>query len=172
MLQPQAIKKRAKAFRESPIPFLFIDKQSENISRYKKITIPIDVRRETSDAGLWCGYFGKFNGSEIVATVATDKNKDNIKSITKNVLKLKTHLGKVKAPLKVYKGKKNSFSIQFEALQLAKQTGADLYITLGSSVVTPIDKIIGLPERKILKNAGSLPVLLVNPRKDMYVLCE
>lgn len=165
-------KKLAKTVRESSIPFLFINNHSEVISTYKKIIIPIDLRRENSDVALWCSYFGRFNYSEIIAIVATDKGKDNIKRITKNILGLKKLLSKFKIPHKIYKGKKNSFGIQHEALDLAKTTQSDLYITLGSSLITPIDKLIGLPEAKVLRNAGDLPILIINPRKDMYILCD
>jgi hypothetical protein len=60
----------------------------------------------------------------------------------------------------------------FEALEFALSENADLLILLGSSVITPLDWLIGLPERKIIRNAGNLPVLLVNPRRDNYILCD
>ena len=62
--------------------------------------------------------------------------------------------------------------MQYEALDYALDMKSDVYITLGSSLITPIDKLIGLPEAKILKRAGEIPVLIINPRKDMYILCD
>ncbi|MEN8117041.1 MAG: hypothetical protein ABFS16_08690, partial [Bacteroidota bacterium] len=73
---------------------------------------------------------------------------------------------------KVFKGTKSSFRNSFEALELALSSNSNLLILLGSSTITPIDLLVGLPERKIIKLAGKLPVLVVNPRRDNYLLCE
>jgi len=57
-------------------------------------------------------------------------------------------------------------------LELALSSNCDLLIILGSSNITPLDWVVGLPERKIIDNAGAIPVLIVNPRKDNYILCD
>ncbi len=172
VVSAKTYKKHAKAVRESSIPFLFINNQSPNISSYKKVIAPIDLRRENSDVSLWCSYFGRFNQSEITAIAATDRDKDNVRSITKNVLSLKKLLEKFQISHKIFKGDKSSLGVQYEALDYALDMKSDVYITLGSSLITPIDKLIGLPEAKILKRAGEIPVLIINPRKDMYILCD
>ncbi len=164
--------KLAKAVRKSSIPFLFIDKKSDTILNYKKVTAPIDLRKENSDVSLWCSYFGRFNRSEIVVAVAKDKEKSNIRQITKNILNMKKLLEKFQVPHKIYKGTKNSFAIQYEALGIAKKNQSELFIMLGSSFVTPVDLLLGLPEEKVLKKCGNLPVMIINPRKDMYILCD
>jgi len=35
-----------------------------------------------------------------------------------------------------------------------------------------LDLLIGLPEKKIVRNAGHLPVMLINPRKDICMMCD
>jgi hypothetical protein len=79
---------------------------------------------------------------------------------------------KFKIEHKIYKGAKSSLQNAFEALDLALTSDCDLLVILGSSVITPLDRLIGLPEKKIIKKAGNLPVLLINPRKDNYILCD
>jgi hypothetical protein len=164
--------KLSKTIQRSPIPFLLIDTNSTTISDYKKIIFPVDLRRETKDAALWASYFARFNKSGINVLVANEINKDNRKGVTKNITSIKQLFVKLKIGIKFFKGKENSFKIQFEALNVALSSNSDLIIILGSSFISIFDLIIGLPEKKIIKKAGILPVLIINPRKDMYILCD
>lgn len=165
-------RKWSRAVRHSPVPFLFVNEKQTTISDYKKVILPIDLRKESKDAILWASYFARFHHSGINAIAARDKMKENKKSVQKNILWLKKLFSTFNLGIKVFKGQTNSLKIQFEALDLAKQSDADLLIVLGSSYVSVIDRLIGLPEKKIVKNAGLLPVLLINPRKDIYHLCD
>jgi hypothetical protein len=164
--------KWSRAVRLSPVPFLFVNEKQTTISDYKKAILPVDLRKESNDAILWASYFARFHRSGINAIAACDKMKENKKSVQKNILGMKKLFSTFNLGIKVFKGQTNSLKIQFEALDLAQQSDADLLIILGSSYVTVFDKLIGLPEKKIMKKAGLLPVLLINPRKDMYILCD
>ncbi len=164
--------KYAKALAESPVPFLFVNESRENISAFKKLVLPIDLRRENSDSVLWCSYFGRFNGSGIVVVAASDKNKDEQKQVALNVVLAKKLFGKFKIEHKIFKGSHSSLRNTFEGFDLAISSGSDLLVILGSSTITPLDLLIGLPEQKIIKRAENLPVLVVNPRRDNYILCD
>lgn len=164
--------KYSKAVSESPIPFLFIDENRETIPDYKNLVLPIDLRKETSDSALWSSYFGRFNNTEIVVVAANDKDQNNQKQVAKNVVLSKKLFQKFNISHKIFKGQKSSLGNAFEALDFALSANADFLTILGSSTITPIDLMIGLPERKIIKRAGNLPVLVINPRKDNYILCD
>jgi hypothetical protein len=161
----------AKAVTESPVPFLFVD-TAKSPSGFKKIIQPLDLRKENTDSSLWCSWFGRFNGSEIISVAANDKDKDDLKQVAQNVVLAKKLFSKFNITHKIYKGRKSSLGNSFEALELAKSSGSDLFVVLGSSVITPLDRLIGLPEKKIIRQSEGLPVLLVNPRRDNYILCD
>ncbi len=165
-------KRYSKAVTESPIPFLFIDEKLEAVPEYKNLILPIDLRKENSDSALWSSYFGRFNQSEIVAVAANDKGKDEQKQVAKNVVLTRKLFQKFNILHKVYRGQSSSLRNTFEALELAHNSKADLLVILGSSTITPLDILVGLPERKIIQQAGNLQVLLINPRKDNYILCD
>ena len=164
--------KYSKAISESPVPFLFVDENRETVPEYKNMILPIDLRKEISDSALWSSYFGRFNGAEIVMVAANDKDKNNQTQVAKNVVLSKKLFHKFNIRHKVFRGQKSSLRNAFEALELALSTNADFLTILSSSTITPLDLIVGLPERKIIKKAGSLPVLVINPRKDNYILCD
>ena len=164
--------KYAKSIAESSIPFLFVNEKEEQLSEFKKLILPIDLRKENSDSALWCSYFGRFNSAGIIVVAANDKGKDEQKQVSVNVALSKKLFQKLKIEHKIFRGTKSSLNNSFEALDLALSSQSDLLVILGSSVITPLDLLIGLPEKKILKRAGSLPVLVINTRKDNYILCD
>ena len=159
------------ALAESPVPFLFVHPESE-IMGYDRLVQPIDLRKENSDGSLWSSYFGRFNAAEIVMVAASDKSKEGKQNVAKNVVLSKKLYQKFKILHKVYKGSKSSFRVAFEALDHALASDCNLFVLLGSSSITPLDYLIGLPERKIVEKAGKLPVMVVNPRRDNYILCD
>lgn len=165
-------RKHSKSLAESSIPFLFVHENRDQIPDYKKLILPMDWRTENSDSALWGANFGRFNGSGIVIVAANDSAKTEQKLVAKNVALTRKLYQKFNIEHKVFKGSKSSFKNAFEALELAKDSGSDLMLLLGSSHITPLDWLIGLPEKKILKRAGDLPLLIVNPRKDNYILCD
>jgi hypothetical protein len=167
----EKFKKFSKAVTESPVPFLFINSEAPS-SAFKNIVLPVDLRKENSDSALWSSWFGRFNQSEIIAIAANEKHKESQKQIARNVTLAKKLFLKFNVNHKIFKGQKSSLQNSFEALDFALSEKADLMILLGSTVITPLDWLIGLPERKIIRNAGNLPVLLVNPRRDNYILCD
>jgi hypothetical protein len=89
-----------------------------------------------------------------------------------NVAICKKLFQKFKIEHKIFRGTKSSLQNSFEALELALSSESDLLVILGSSTITPLDLLIGLPEKKIINRAENLPVLFINPRRDNYILCD
>jgi len=94
------------------------------------------------------------------------------RQVSVNLALSKKLFGKFKIEYKFFRGTKSSMQNSFEALELALSSKSDLLVILGSSVITPLDLLIGLPEKKIINRAGNLPVLVINSRKDNYILCD
>lgn len=164
-------KRYSSALAETAVPFLFVHPESQ-ITDYNFLVQPVDMRKEMSDSSLWCSYFGRFNAAEIVCIAANDKTKEAKSNVGKNVELTRKLYRKFKITHQLYKGSKSSLSNVFEALELALVSNCNLLVILGSSGITPLDLLIGLPERKVIKRAGKLPVLVINPRKDNYILCD
>ncbi|WP_347841153.1 hypothetical protein [uncultured Draconibacterium sp.] len=164
-------RKYSKLLAETSVPFLFVHPGSA-ITAYNHLVQPIDLRKETSDSSLWCSYFGRFNQAEIVSIAANDKTKEAQKNVNKNADLTRKLYKKFNITHQLYKGNKSSLRNAFEALELALASDCNLLVILGSSSITPLDLLIGLPERKIINRAGKLPVMVINPRKDNYILCD
>ncbi|HOY50169.1 MAG TPA: universal stress protein [Prolixibacteraceae bacterium] len=162
----------SRALHSSPVPFLFANEKTPFHSDFRKIVFPVDLRPQNKDAMKWALWFGKHNQSEIVAIGANDPLKQDRQQVTSLLAALKNLLTRAGVAHKIYKGNRSSLSVHNEGLAVAQQVEAGLFLLLGSSTVTLLDLLLGLPEEKIVKHAGNIPVLVVNPRRETYLVCE
>ncbi len=172
ILNKQQLSKKLKALQESTIPFLFVDGKTTDLISYKHVILPVDYRKEMKETSLWASYLGRFNGAEVLVTAALEHNKENETKVKKNLIFIRKFLKKLQVQHVLQEGRSNSWKIQFEAMNNANQVNRDVLIILSSKNITLVDLLIGLPEKKIIRKAGRLPVLCINPSKDMNILCD
>lgn len=172
VLHQQTIKKSLKAFRASSIAFLFVNGSSADYLQYRNLLVPIDYRKASKETALWASYFGRFNKSEIALVYANETDINQSLKLNANINFIRRFLSSLKVSHSFIAGKTSSWGIFNETLTNSKNGNGDLLILAGSTFISFLDVIFGLPEAKIIKNAGQLPVLIINPRKDMYVLCD
>lgn len=172
VLTSEKLKTKLPALQKSQIPFLFVKGSQSNYLTYKKAMLPVDFRAVMKDTSLWASYFARFNKAEVTVFSATEKDKDHAKNIRKNLKFIEKLLYKLQLDVHFKTTPKGSFGLPFEALKLCRDNGHDLLIIPSSKYISLIDLIIGLPEAKIIKKAGELPVLCINPKRDMYILCD
>ena len=159
-----------KAFHLSGFPFYFRKKSTTPVQRFKKVVIPIDFRNSTKDATLWGSYFGRFNQSEITLKIAHDsKDKEMRNKVEKNVAFVRKFYDQFSFPFKFENGKSGSWGIHLETMK--NSNNFDLLIFPGSLNITLLDRIWGPFEKRIV-NHSKISILLCNPQKEMYILCN
>ncbi len=166
------IKWAIKAFRESSIAFLFVNGEIPRFLSYKNVLVPIDFRKASKETSLWASYFGRFNKSQVQLIYAHETERDQAEKLIRNLNFFKKFLSSMNVRHQEVAGKTSSWGICNEAIANADDLNGDVLIFSGSSAISLIDLLIGLPEKKIIKKAGNLPVLMINPQKDICVLCD
>lgn len=166
------VKWALKAFRLSSIAFLFVNGEIPRFLSYKNVLVPIDFRKASKETSLWASYFGRFNRSQVKLIYAHDSDADQADKLMRNVNFFKKFLSSMNVHHELVAGKSSSWGICNEAIVNADRWNGDVLIFSGSSVISLIDLLIGLPEKKIIRKAGNLPILMINPRKDICVLCD
>jgi len=172
VLTPENIKKKLPALQQSPIPFLFVKGNNSEYLKYSQIMLPVDFRKVMKDTALWASYFGRFNQASISLLSAQEKNQETAEQTEENVRSIKELLVRLNLNVQHQTAENGSFRLPFEALGRCTQGNGNLLIIPSSQHISLIDLLAGLPESRIIRQAGSLPVLCINPRRDMYILCD
>ena len=161
-----------KAFRLSSIAFLFVNGETPRFLSYKNILVPVDFRKASKETSLWASYFGRFNRSQVQLIYAHETDKDQAYKLMRNLNFFQKFLSSLNVRHHEIAGKSSSWGICNETLARADEWKGDVLIFSGSTAISLIDLLIGLPEKKIIRKAGNLPILMINPRKDICVLCD
>lgn len=162
-----SVKKALKFIRQSRFPVMTVTETVEDTTRYKNILLTLDIERQNKEKALWAGYFSRFYGSVIHILYPEYKDeglaklvRDNVDFVEKLYENLEISYDKYPVPSQSY--------LDAYALTDTHESGALVimmtrYYTLG-------DILTGPRERKIIGQTG-LPVLCINQRDDLYVLC-
>ncbi len=139
---------------------------------FSHVALTIDYKRESKEKMLWSSYFARFNRSSIHALHY---------NYTDEGLAYKWHSNN-KFMLKFY----NSLSIEFSdevlhskrsfidlpALDYCAAQGYQLLIAVTTNEKDVAEWFIGTQEQRTIVNTYRIPVLFINPREDVYVLCD
>lgn len=172
VLHKDDLKSGLKAFRESSIAFLFVQGDSPSYLNYKNVLVPMDYRKASKDTALWASFLGRLNRSQVQIVYAHEKDREQAAIVMKNLSFYKKFLTNLKVVHRLVAGKSSSWGICSETIANAPELKGDVMVFAGSASISLLDLMIGLPEKRIIRKAGDLPILIVNPRKEICMVCE
>ncbi len=137
------------------------------------ILVPISFLEEEVYKSEICTYLARKTGAEILLLLANDygtKAKQNLNKIITHIEKVKERTGE-DIRYRVLQAKKNSFSLSKEAVERQSEWKNDLLILTASREYGLDDILFGPPERHAIARSR-VPVMLINPRADLFSLCD
>lgn len=154
-----------KGFRDLRIPFVML-KDTMSEPDFSKILVPVAFLPEEKEKGSYSSNMGRFLDSEITILQAKDygtRAQKNVDAITKvyDGFELK---------YSIEKGTKDSFKIEKEAVEIA-MNGEYGMVLITNSRDYGLDDIIFGPKEQHLFKQTTTPLMCINPRGDLYVLC-
>lgn len=161
-----------KLFKKSRIPYLFVNKDIEDADFYKKIILPIDSTKESKEKVLWASYFSRFN--EAVIKVITPKVKDEyfVRQLNNNQKFIKKIFANFEVDFEIVNTSEKESTIDMKAVNIANEEKAGLVIVLATKSYSLFDYFRGPKELQTILNQWKIPVMCLNPRDDLYVLCD
>ncbi|MCQ2332757.1 MAG: universal stress protein [Paludibacteraceae bacterium] len=149
------------AFRRLRVPYVFV---KEGMSfAMGKIGLPVTRYEEDKEKGPFCGSFARNFGSKVTIY----KPKDYGTMAARNIESIAGLLQKESVEYVIEYGRRNSDQIETEAADMEN----DFLIISASRDYGWDDLIFGPKERKTIKRAKT-PVMVINPRGDLYPLCN
>lgn len=154
------------ACRELRIPYL-LHKDTFQKFDFSKVILPIGFLEEEMEKTQFAAAFGRFFESEVLMILANDYGS----KAAANAEKMKQFFSKFQFQFSLQKAKSDSFGVEKESIAIAIEANAGLIIVSASREYGLDDMIFGPKEFHVLRKT-TVPVLLVNPRGDLYALCE
>jgi hypothetical protein len=152
--------------RDLRIPYLFF-KDTFSELNLSKVILPIGFLEEELEKAQFASAFGRFCGSEIYMLLANDYG-SKAATIAE---KMQLLFQKFDFKYTLQKAIKDSFRVEDESIKIATSNSAGLVIISASREYGLDDILFGPKEFRIVKRS-LIPVLIINPRGDLYALCD
>ena len=156
------------------IAYLTVQSPLSDPSAYRHVGYGIDFRKESKEKLIWASYFSRFNHSRLTMLHF---------NYTDEGLHTKWH-NNVRFMNKFFSGLSVTYDQQVvsgralfpETLvcDAAAHIGCGLLISVTTDTrdLDIIEWFAGTQERRTIRNPHRIPVLYINPRNDIYVLCD
>jgi nucleotide-binding universal stress UspA family protein len=164
--QTKSIRSMLSNCRELRIPYLFYKDSFKSLD-LSKVILPIGFLEEELEKAQFAAAFGRFCQSEIRMLLANDYGSKAVA----NAHKMKDLFDKFDFRYTLEKAQKDSFKVETESVQVAENEHAGMVVVSASRDYGLDDILFGPKEYHLIKKSA-IPVLLVNPRGDLYALCD
>ena len=168
----RAIQRQLNACREERRPYVFVT-PTMTIKPLRRLLVPVSMLEEETYKAEICTYLARKTGAHIILLQANDY----CSHARQNVNRIVTHISAVaqrsEEPIsyEIVQARKDSFSLIQEAAERQRDFQHDLLILTASRDYGLDDILFGPPERKAIQRA-LVPVMLINPREDLFSLCD
>lgn len=162
--------------REERRPYVFIT-STMTIKPLRRLLVPVSMLEEETYKAEISTYIARKTGAHIILLQANDYGshaRQNVNRIVTYIEKANERLKKKDLPPVTYEivmARKDSFALTQEAGERQRDFQHDLLILTASRDYGLDDILFGPPERKAIQHA-LVPVMLVNPREDLFSLCD
>jgi len=175
------VKKARKWIRRSRVPVLTVDNSSPKETDYQQVVLPLDINCQDKELALWASYFPSYfqkkfpdiPKDKLIVHIIFNQYKDELlrKKVENNVAFVTKMFKNMDTPYQLHPFN-NIENIHTFGLKFAQQTGNSLMLFLMTEHYSLIDLLFGPIENRILGNREQIPVLCLNAREDIFVLCQ
>ena len=169
----RAIQQVLNECRELRSPYVVVTPSMKEVQTLRRILVPVTRLEEETYKAEICTYLARKTGAEIILLQANDYGS----RARLNVGKIVTHIQAVSrqtdTPIRyqVVMAKKDSSKVNREAAERQRDFVSDLILLTASREYGLDDIFFGPQERHVIQRA-LVPVMLVNPRADLFSLCD
>ena len=171
----RAIQRQLNDCREERRPYVFVT-STMKIKPLRRLLVPVSMLEDETYKAEICTYLARKTGAHIILLQANDYGshaRQNVNRIITHIKKVNERLAEDHTPItyEVVLAHKDSFKLTQEAAERIRDFQHDLLILTASRDYGLDDILFGPPERKAIQHS-LVPVMLVNPREDLFSLCD
>jgi hypothetical protein len=174
-------KKAKKWICKSRIPVLTVGNVEPKENDYQQVVLPLDVNCQEKELVLWATYFPKkkkkncphIPKEELSIHIIYNEYKDELlqKKVQNNIDFVIKMFNNLDVPYALHPFSKID-NIHTFGLRFAEKLGNSVMLFLMTEHFSLIDLIFGPVENRILGNKENIPILCLNAREDIFVLCQ
>ena len=161
-----------KNFSGSKTAFLVAQEPLNDPSRMKEIAMSLDFKKESKDKFIWSSYFPRFGGSRMNVLYYDYKDEFLRSKWYANMTQLHKLYNGLNISFEPHIIESKSTYMDVNALRYASEKGYGMLIAVTTKEKDGLEFFVGVQEERTIVNKERIPILFLNPREDLYVLCD
>ncbi len=159
-------------FAECKTAFLVAQKPLTDAKALTDIAMAIDFKKESKDKIIWSSYFPRFGNLNMHVLYYDYKDQFLHSKWYANMTQLHKLYSGLNISFKPHIIKSKSTFLDINALRYAAENHYGMLISVTTKEKDGLEFFIGVQEKRTIVNREGLPILFLNPREDLYVLCD
>lgn len=162
----------AKRFiKPSRLPVMTVGLKLPSSDIFRHVMLPLDIERQQKEKSLWAGYFSRFYHSQVHVLFSSYKDAFLRKKVKDNVDFTKKLYQNLEITYELHHLEDEIDNIDRFSLEFASTINATLSVIMMTHYYSLIDRLFGPKEDAMIANEQEIPILCINERDDLYVLC-
>lgn len=169
---PQHARELLRNFKGCKVAYLTVQEPIRSPQQLQNVALAVEFKKETKEKFIWASYFARFNHSAVHALHYDYKDEilrrkwfDNMNFLHKLFSALEIGFTPHVIP------DKSTFE-DINALRYCAEHHYDLLVSVTTDERDPLEFFIGTQEQHTIVNSQHIPILFLNPREDLYVICD
>ena len=171
----RGVQQELDACREERRPYLITTPLTSNLSPLTSILVPITMLEEEVYKAEICTYLARKTGAHLILLRANDygsKAKQNTQRIITHIQTIAERTGEtITYEERVAKGDSFHIHKELHRYPITDNRYPDLILLTASREYGLDDWLFGPPEQYVIRHSH-VPVMLINPRADLFSLCD
>lgn len=161
-----------KDFAECKTAFLVAQEPLAHPEQLRHMAFTVDFRKESKDKFIWSSYFPRF-GNITSHVLYYDYSDEFLKrKWYANMQQLHKLYASLNIGFQPHIISSKSIYPDVNALSFCAESGIGLLLSVTTKEKDGLEFFIGVQEERTIVNHQRIPILFLNPREDLYVLCD
>ncbi len=139
---------------------------------YKTVVLTLNQLRESKEKTLWASYFARFASSQVVLYYRRYKDEYHQRQLNFNIAFTRKMFAQFGLSVQTFHSLDTKTELVIQALDFTESQSYDLLICQTTKNKSFMETFLGLEEVRVVKQIRNTPILFLNPREDLFILCE
>ena len=148
------------------IPYLVLQKNSPKPEENKDLLFPVTMQKEIKQKVGWASFFA-FKLMEKIQIILPQNTED----LTSNIQFAHKFFKSFEIDFSEQQFNTSQFKINKHCIKIADISKHLMLVTINTNNRSLYKRIFGSEESRLIANKKGLPVLLINPKDDLYIPC-